>query len=110
MRLKDFDLFVMTSEDEGIPRCLMEACAMEIPVVAYDIAGIDQLISHQKTGLLAPFGDKQLLAQYWQTLLDDQSYAQELSKASRQFVLEKFSAARMAEQYDDLFSELLCVE
>ena len=47
--LRSFDLFVMTSTLEGIPRCLMEACAMGIPVAAYDIAGIDQLIEHERT-------------------------------------------------------------
>lgn len=109
-RLKDLDLFVMTSEDEGIPRCLMEACAMETPVAAYDIPGIDQLITHEKTGLLAPFGDKETLAKYWDILLNDKEYSQQLSKASREFVLEKFSGQRMAQEYTDLFSDLLCVE
>ena len=56
--LKSFDLFVMTSTLEGIPRCLMEATAASIPVAAYNIPGIDQLISHQKTGLLAQPGQK----------------------------------------------------
>ncbi len=106
-RLKDLSLFVMTSEDEGIPRCLMEACAMEIPIAAYDIAGIDQLISHQKTGLLAPFGDKKQLALHWRQLLDDADYAQTLARAARAFVLEKFSGQRMAKEYHDLFRQLL---
>ncbi len=109
-RLKDLDLFVMTSEDEGIPRCLMEACAMEIPVAAYNIPGIDQLITHKETGLLAPFGDKETLAQYWDTLLNDVSYSQKLAQASRQFVVEKYSGQRMAREYFELFSDLLCVE
>lgn len=105
--LKDLDLFVMTSKDEGIPRCLMEACAMEIPVAAYNIPGIDQLITHEKTGLLADFGDKETLAQYWDKLLNDKDYAVMLSKSARQFVLDKFSGQRMAEEYNDLFEEVL---
>ena len=55
--LSQFDLFVMASSDEGIPRCLMEAIAMDIPVAAYNISGIDQLVMHEKTGLLAKYGD-----------------------------------------------------
>ncbi len=104
--LKDLDLFVMTSKDEGIPRCLMEACAMEIPIAAYNIPGIDQLITHEKTGLLAAFGDKETLAQYWDKLLNDKDYAENLSKAARQFVLDKFSGQRMAREYYDLFLAL----
>lgn len=105
--LKDLDLFVMTSRDEGIPRCLMEACAMEIPIAAYNIPGIDQLVSHEQTGLLAPFGDKNLLAQYWDKLLNDVDYAQTLSRAARKFVMDKFSGQRMADEYYALFTQLL---
>ncbi len=104
--LQSFDLFVMTSTLEGIPRCLMEACAMEIPVAAYNIPGIDQLISHQKTGLLAAPGDKQTLKTYWEDLLFDQSLAQKLSKNACEYVQNHFSAKRMADEYMDLFNRL----
>ena len=78
--LKSFDLFAMTSTLEGIPRCLMEACAMETPVAAYDIAGIDQLISHEKTGLLSPLGYKEHLLDCWEKLLSDEDYASNSAK------------------------------
>lgn len=104
--LKNLDLFIMTSKDEGIPRCLMEACAMEVPIAAYNIPGIDQLITHEKTGLLAEFGDKETLAQYWNKQLSDDDYANKLAKAARQFVLDKFSGQRMAREYNELFQLL----
>jgi glycosyltransferase involved in cell wall biosynthesis len=105
--LKTFDLFVMTSTLEGIPRCLMEACAMGIPVAAYDIDGVDQLISHEKTGLLAPLGDEKMLAQHWCQLLNEPDYARELATAGVEFVNTHFSAARMADEYATLFSDLV---
>ena len=105
--LRDFDLFVMTSTLEGIPRCLMEACAMEIPVSAYDIAGIDQLITHKESGLLAPLHDSKQLVLDWQTMLDQPDYAQELAANARQFVQEHFSAQRMADEYYELFGQVV---
>mgnify|MGYP000061137329 CR=1 FL=1 len=105
-KLSNFDLFVMTSSSEGIPRCLMEALAMQTPVSAYNIPGIDQLLSHEKTGLLAEFGDTDTLAKYWEKLLFDPEYAQELAAKGREFVNEKFSAARMAREYADIFQDL----
>jgi glycosyltransferase involved in cell wall biosynthesis len=106
-QLRDFDLFVMTSSSEGIPRCLMEAMAMEIPVAAYDIAGIDQLVQHQKTGLLSTYGDKEELTKHWEKLLFDPIQSSQLAKTGREFVLEHFSAARMAREYHTLFLNLL---
>ena len=104
--LRDFDLFVMTSTLEGIPRCLMEACAMEIPVSAYDIAGIDQLITHKESGLLATLHDNKQLMQDWEKLLDDTDYAKQLAANARQFVQEHFSAQRMADEYYALFRDV----
>lgn len=105
--LKSFDLFVMSSTLEGIPRCLMEACAMETPISAYDIAGIDQLVSHEETGLLAPLGDKVALKATWETLLDQPELAAKLGLNARHFVEQNFSGKRMAQEYNDLFRNLL---
>lgn len=105
--LQSFDLFAMTSTLEGIPRCLMEATAMGIPVAAYDIAGIDQLISHEQTGLLAPLGEKQLLADYWERLLFNEEEAKKLADNAREYVNQHYSAKRMADEYAELFKRLI---
>jgi glycosyltransferase involved in cell wall biosynthesis len=104
--LQSFDLFVMTSSLEGIPRCLMEACAMGVPVAAYDIPGIDQLITHEITGLLATLGDTKTLSLYWEKLLFDNQYAMDLAENARQYVQSHYSAQRMADEYSELFSHL----
>lgn len=105
--LQSFDLFVMTSTLEGIPRCLMEACAMKIPVAAYNIPGIDQLITHNETGLLATLKDKKTLESYWETLLYNQAKARELARKAHDFVQLNYSAKRMANEYLQLFNQLI---
>ncbi len=105
--LSKFDLFVMTSSDEGIPRCLMEAIAMEVPVAAYDIAGIDQLVVHEQTGLLAKYGDQQTLKDYWLKLLTDKMLATTLAQQGGEFVNERYSGQRMAEEYTTLYQSLV---
>ncbi len=105
--LSQFDLFVMTSSDEGIPRCLMEAIAMEVPVAAYDIPGIDQLVMNEKTGLLAKYGDQQTLKKYWLKLLTDKMLAQALAQQGREFVNERYSGQRMADEYTALYQDLV---
>ncbi len=102
-----FDLFVMTSSLEGIPRCMMEAMALGVPVVAYDIPGVDQLVEHGVTGFLAPHGDKSALAACCQKLMDSPDLARELADSARKRIDEQYSAARMAREYEALFAELL---
>ncbi len=105
--LKEFDLFVMCSSLEGIPRCLMESMAMGVPVVAYDIPGVDQLITHEVTGLLAPYADIVTLAELCERVLSDASLSESISHAALARVYELFSAKRMADAYQLLFRQLL---
>jgi glycosyltransferase involved in cell wall biosynthesis len=105
--LSRFDLFVMTSSLEGIPRCMMEAMAVGIPVVAYDIPGVDQLIDDEKTGLLAPLGDTEALARCCERVLENQTLARSLAAAARARIDNDYSAARMAREYEVLFQKLL---
>jgi glycosyltransferase involved in cell wall biosynthesis len=105
--LKSFDLFVMTSTLEGIPRCLMEACAMGAPVAAYDIAGIDQLITNEESGLLVKLGDKNALLVAWERIIADDAFAQKLGSNACDYVNTHYSAKRMADEYIELFKTLL---
>ena len=105
--LRTFDIFVITSTLEGIPRCLMEAMAMGVPVAAYNIPGVDQLITHGDTGLLAPLGDKQELSDCWEKILYKENYAKEISDSAKSYMHDKFSGKRMAQDYTDLFQEMV---
>lgn len=105
--LHSFDLFVMSSVLEGIPRCLMEAMAMGVPVAAYNISGVDQLIKHEDTGYLAPLNDKDELAKHWQTIISDKVEAARISKRALEFVNDNYSAFRMAKEYEVVFDKLL---
>ena len=64
-------------------------------------------MEHEKTGLLADFGNKKQLTQYWLGLLQDEQKAHTLAKAGREFVNERFSGKRMAKEYLELFNELI---
>lgn len=104
--LVNLDLFVMTSSLEGIPRCMMEAMAVGVPVVAYDIPGVDQLVEHRKTGLLATYGDREALAECCREILEDPELAQSLATAARERIRAEYSAERMAREYEALFARL----
>jgi glycosyltransferase involved in cell wall biosynthesis len=107
---QQFDVFLMTSSLEGIPRCLMEAMIVGTPVVAYDIPGVDQLIRDGETGLLAALGDWQRLAMRCEQLVQEPRLYQQIALAGRALVDQRFSAKRMTDEYVTLFRQLLAAK
>jgi colanic acid/amylovoran biosynthesis glycosyltransferase len=83
---------------EGIPVALMEAMAMERPVVATDISGVAELVEDGATGILVPPGDPSALASALRTLHDDPAMAARLGRAGRQRVVEDFDLTRSANE------------
>jgi len=52
-----FDLFVQSSEYEGTPNTVLEAMALETPIIATDVGGTGELVRHEVEGLLVQRGD-----------------------------------------------------
>lgn len=105
--VKTFDVFLMTSSLEGIPRCLMESMAIGTPVIAYDIPGVDELIKEGETGLLAPRENYDELAKQVIRLAENPKLRLSLAQKARLLVDGRFSARRMASEYEVLFAGLL---
>ncbi len=89
-------LFVLSSLAEGLPVVLMEALALELPVVAPAIAGIPELVNHGETGLLFAAGRWEELADCMATLAADVEQRRRLALAGRARVLDEFDVTRAA--------------
>ncbi|WDP90766.1 MAG: glycosyltransferase [Desulfobacter sp.] len=105
--LKGFDVFILPSRLEGIPRCLMEAMAAKVPIVASDIPGSNDLIDHNVNGLLFPEEDHATLGMTIERLSRDPRIRRSLALKARKDVEIRFSAVRMAREYEDLFKRLI---
>lgn len=91
-------IFCLPSFAEGVPGVLMEAMAMELPVVSTRIAGIAELIDDGQTGLLVSPGRVDELADALQRLLDDRSLCRQMGSRAREKVIREFNTDRSAEQ------------
>ncbi len=103
--LASADLVVLPSYREGIPRVAMEASAMGIAVVAYDIRGVREVIDPH-LGLLVPRGDRVALGALVESLLKDPDRRVELGSSSRQWVVARFSEDRVVERLRGVYAAL----
>ena len=84
--LKTADVFVLPSRTEGLPNALLEAMAAGCPVVTTDVPGCRDLVEHERTGLLVPYGDTDALAAAIRRLLDDLGTAGRLAACAAEVV------------------------
>ncbi|MDB6092092.1 MAG: hypothetical protein JWN85_4876 [Gammaproteobacteria bacterium] len=105
--LRGFDAFVLPSVLEGTPRCLLEAMAVGIPIVATNIPGCRSVITAGTTGLLFECGDVAGLSQALARLFADPRERAALAQAAKVYVNAQFSAEVMAARYADLYRGML---
>ena len=101
-----FDIACLPSLFEGMGRVLLEAQALGIPVVATSVGGITEVVKDNQTGILVNPADCHALATAIIRLLNDEALARKYQKAAREYIDEKFSARRMVENVDRVYSEL----
>jgi glycosyltransferase involved in cell wall biosynthesis len=92
-----FDLLVQASDYEGTPNAVLEAMALETPVVATDVGGTSQLIRDGIEGLIVPPADTHALTRAMDLALTDRMASAERARAARRRVETDLSfEARMA--------------
>lgn len=99
-------VIIQKSTKEGFGLVVAEALWKEKPVVAGNVGGIPSQITDGKTGFLVDPHDYQACAQRVITLLKDPKLSQEMGKAAKESVREKFLTTRLISDYLDLIAKM----
>jgi glycosyltransferase involved in cell wall biosynthesis len=101
------DIFMMTSEFEGLPIALLEAMSMELPMVATDAGGIKEVVRDGVEGFLKPVDQPMDLEEPLSKLVEDEDLRKEMGKRGRVRVKEAFSLERMVRELEEVYVEVL---
>lgn len=105
--LNNLDLYVMSSEREGLPLALAQAMATGLPVVSTRAGGAQELVTPGLDGLLVPTRDPSALATALESLAVDPVLAARMGEAARRTIVEHFGMSRMVERYGEIYRELI---
>jgi glycosyltransferase involved in cell wall biosynthesis len=105
--LRAIDVFVLSSDWEGMSNALLEAMGAGLPVVATAVGGTPDVVVDGTTGLLVPSRDPSALAQALATMARDRDLRHRMGQAGRERVRQCFSLQRMVEQTQTLYTQLL---
>ena len=104
--IHDFDLLLITSKNEGLPLVMLEAANYGKPTISNNVGGISEFISNNQTGYLTELDPVKMANQIIEIASDMKSLYQ-VGVNAKKLLSEKFSVNKMAENYKDLYMQLV---
>ncbi len=104
--LAGFDILAHTSQWEGLPRGVVQALLMRVPVVAFDIDGTPEVVLDGQTGRLIKLGDLDGFAEGLLALATDADARRRMGAVGRSHCLERFDWRRMVAALEELYQQL----
>jgi glycosyltransferase involved in cell wall biosynthesis len=98
---------LLPSVGEGLSNVLLEAMAMEMPVIASRVSGTVEVVDHCQDGLLIPPGSAEALAAAMEVVLTRPELALDWGRQARRKVQERYSLDAVARQYAGLYDDLM---
>jgi glycosyltransferase involved in cell wall biosynthesis len=105
--LSTFDAFVLPSESEGLPNVVLEAMAMEVPVLCTRVGAIPNVISDGQNGVLLPSNSADSIITALRELIDSPERRRQMGAAGRRTVVERFSFQRRMEKIRHIYESVL---
>ncbi|MFH1777510.1 MAG: glycosyltransferase family 4 protein [Candidatus Omnitrophota bacterium] len=102
-----FDVFVLSSLNEGMGRCLLEAQALGVPVVATRVGGIPEVVKDGVTGFLVPPQNSEAIAEAVIKLLKDDFLREQMSRQARENIDYRFSVEAMVARIAGVYEEMI---
>ena len=104
--LAAMDVYVQPSVNEGLCLSILEAMAAGKAVMATDVGGTQEVLTHQKTGILIPPGSSSAITDAIVDLLNHPEKRAALAHAARDHVVQEFDVQRMVEGYRRVYETL----
>jgi glycosyltransferase involved in cell wall biosynthesis len=101
------DVYVLASNWEGLPRSIIEALRAGLPVVATELAGTPELVTHGDNGYLVERGDIDELAEMLARLISDAGLRARMGARSRERYEAEFSFERMYRRTVGVYESVL---
>ena len=102
--LKNKDIFILPSYDEGLPIAIIEAFRQGMPVISTRVGGIPEMIDEYKNGFLINPTEEDII-KIIEEILEKRYNLEELSKAAREKYLTNFTLEKMIKEYCKLIEK-----
>ncbi|MCP4011129.1 MAG: glycosyltransferase family 4 protein [Proteobacteria bacterium] len=101
------DVFVLSSNYEGLPLSVLEAMSMGLPVIATDVGGVKEAVLHEQTGLLSVRKDAVQFAENIAKLGARPELRKQYGERAQSHYTQNFTADRMVHELESIYREML---
>ncbi len=105
--LNQLDIFAMPSRFESFGVSALEASACGLPVVAFKVGGLPEILDDGVSALLAAEGDNLAFEIFLRSLVEDRELRLNMGSAGREIVAEKYDIVKTTQMQLDLYKSLL---
>lgn len=103
------DIVVFPSHREGFPNVILEASAMEVPTIGWDVVGVRDAIEHGSTGTLVPKGDISEMVREIEEFRQNPQRREEYGKAARARVMRHYQPGQRIAEVVGLYKSVGCI-
>ena len=107
IKLKESNILVIPSRMESIPQVIKEAFFLKIPIIATNVGGIPELVTHEETGMLVPPDDPRKLQETISELLSNKELAEKIASNGFDFVMKNLTWEVLLPKYIKFYEKLL---
>ncbi len=101
------DIFVLTSLREGLPRVLVQAAAVGMPSVAFNVDGVSEIIKDNYNGFLVKVKDVKQLENRIVRYMNNEELVLLHGRNGREFIENKWSIKGMVDRIDKIYQKLI---
>ena len=104
------DMFIMASENEGMPLSIIEAMSCGVPAVAVNRGGMPEIVSDGDTGYIAEYGDIKDIAEKCMKIISNEGAQRKMGSNSRDMVEKKFDMKKNVAEYEKYYRRLMMTQ
>ena len=101
--LSSFDIFILTSLWEGLPRVLVQAAAAGKPIVTFDVQGANEVVKNGVNGFVVPVKDVEMLTRKIIYLIENPGVAIDMGGTGRRIVGDSWDSQKMIQEISELY-------
>ena len=103
--INSLDIYIHATLGEMMSTAIMQVMACEMPIIASDVFGVNNMIKNGENGLLVPLGDEHKMASAIQYYLDNPEVRTVHAKTAFTFAVNNYSSKLMFKRYQVVFEE-----